>query len=384
MRYTKILFKVIAGVAFVGATAAVSFAGLNPTAPGLPTVTVTGYGGGALPNNQLSGMCVACHNRAVYGTTIASHFVFDDAHRTNSGGGWTSADYTKTGAPRDGGQYFHVTAWTTAGIWSKYGNFATKTSETGAPAGSVGYELATKNIGLAALAADEIICESCHNIVKNVAGGNNLVEAPGDVIAPAGAQAWTDSKVATLCVGCHGWLYDSNAANDNNNMAAGGNFDNTWNLLGEAAAAAKKDSNAAEWKNDGVKHNVNHHVMSGDVRAPGIATAMVNWSPTTAFDPNQTHRMTTTPIAGAGYAVKATWEAGFRQAAVATNFSCLSCHTVAHGGAIRTGASILRGTTTGPAATGALDRISDGRSWKDQDANVAAGVGTWCQNCHKN
>lgn len=383
MRYTKILFKVIAGVAFVGATAAVSFAGLNPAGPGLPTVTVTGYGGGPLANNQLSAMCVACHNRAVYGTTMASHFVFDDAHRTNSGGGWTSADYSKTGTPRDAGQYFHISAWSTAGIWSKYGNFTTKLSETAAPAGSVGFELATKGVALATLQSDEIICESCHNIVKNVAGGNNLVEKPGDVTTPTGALAYTDSKVATLCVGCHGWLYDSNAANAENNMP-NGNYDNVWNMVGETGATVK-NSNAAEWKADGVKHNVNHHVMSGDNRSVAIATAQINWSPTAAFDPTAAHRMDTTVRTAGSYGLKATWGAGFRQAAVATNFSCLSCHTVAHGGALSTGATILRGTANGLATTTALDRINDnGRSWKDQDANVGAGVGTWCQNCHQN
>ena len=385
MRYTKILFKVIAGVAFVGATAAVSFAGMNPASPGLPIVAAYGT---TVANNQMSSMCVACHSGAVYGAGMASHFVFtDSAKPTHSGGGWTNLDYNKATtagtALREGGQYFHLTAWTTAGIWSKYGNFANKVSETAAPANTPGFESTTK-VAASALYTDEIICESCHNIVKNVAGGNNLVEKPGDATTPTGALAFTDSKVATLCVGCHGWLYDSNVVNAENN-GPNGNFDNVWNMVGETGTTVK-NSNAAEFKNDGVKHNVNHHVMSGDNRSATQATAMLNWSPTTQFDSTQAHRMSTAERLGNTYGLKASasWGAGFRPATTATNFSCLSCHTVAHGGALSTGASILRGTANG-AAVSSLERISDGaRSWKDQDANVGAGVGTWCQNCHKN
>lgn len=385
MRYTKILFTALATAAIAGTFAIGAFAGINPASAGLPTVTVTGYGGGPLANNQMSGMCVACHTRLVFGASTATHFVFDDTHATNSGGGWGSADYTKTGAVRNGGEYFHVTEWKAgSGIYSKYGNNTTKLSETAAPAGAVGFEMATGARTLAQLALDEIICESCHNIVKNEAGGNNLVAVPGDLKTPTGANAFTDSKVATLCVGCHGWLYETNAANDCNATALGGNYDNLWNMLGETGAV-RKGGNAAEWKNDGLKHAVNHHVMSGDKRNTVIATAQVNWTPTSQFDGSTSHTIDTTVRTGSGYMLKTPWVSPFVRAATATNFSCLSCHSVGHGGPLSTGASILRGTASGYATTTAIDRLSDGsRTWKDQDANIAAGAATWCQNCHAN
>ncbi len=392
MRYTRNLIKIFAGVAIVAATAAVSFAGVNPAGPGLPSVTVTSYGGGALANNQLSGMCVACHTRTPYGTgaTAATHFVFDDNHHTNTGGGWTSADYSKTGTPRNGAQYFRVTAWSTAGNYSKYGNFTSKLSEVNTNA-TVGYELATKVAATAAaIQTDEVICESCHNIVRNVAGGNNLLELPGDTLGTAGPLAYADSKVATLCVGCHGWLYDASAVNtDCNSMTNGAYADNLWTMVGEAGAI-RKDSNGADWKSDGVKHLVNHHVMSGDKRNLGIANANLNWTPTTTFDVAQAHTMDTTVRAGS-YALKlrTNWGAGFTPLTGAvTNFSCLACHTNGHGGSANTGASILRGTAFGSSVTGTqslvINRINDGRSWKDQDANAGSGTGNWCQNCHQN
>ncbi len=384
MRYTKLLILALASASLIGAVAINSMAGLNPASPGIPSVTISGYGGGAaLPNNQMSAMCVACHTRMVFGASAGSHFVFDDAHQTNSGGGWTSADYSKTGIPRDAGEYFHVTRWAgNDNNFSKYGDLTNKRSATAATAGRVGYELAVTGATNANLATYEIICESCHNIVKNVAGGNNLLDVPGDAIGSSNQYA--ESKVATLCVGCHGWLYDSNAANDNNSMANGAYWDNTWNLVFEATGAAKKNSNAAEFKNDGVKHNINHHVMTGDKRDSFIAAAMINWTPTAQFDSVQTHTMdTTVRPATSGYVLKASWTAPFYRSSVSTNFSCYGCHMQGHGGAVSTGASILRGSASGNATSG-IDRINDGRGWKDQDAKISAGAATWCQNCHAN
>lgn len=384
MRYTKITILVLTVVLLVGSSASMATAGLNPADPGLRSVDAYGITG--IAKNGMSAYCVACHRTTPYGTgagATGTHFVYGGTGlTTNSGGGWVSTDYAKSGE-RDLGQYFHIGAWQTAGIYSKYGNTSTNLSATNAAAGTVGYELAETGVGATTLNGHELICESCHNIVVNVAGGNNLVEHPGR--AGEYGNQFRDSAVATLCVGCHGWMYDSNAANAVNNMSAGGYFDNAWNHIAESTSNAVRDSNAKEWKDDGAAHNVNHHMGTGDARVAAIATAYLNWSPTAAFSSSMTHDpIDTTTRAGFSYTLRATWGTGFARGDDATDFSCLACHAVGHGGHSSVGASILRGTATG-AATTVIQRIGDSstaRNWKDQDRNATAGASTWCQNCH--
>jgi len=378
MRYTKVFITALAVAALIGATVSLAVAGLNPADPGLPTVSAYGE---SIANNGMSAMCVACHNRTPYGTAAGAsgtHFVFGGAGLlTNSGGGYTGS-YSKGGAVRDAGQYFHIGAWTTSGIYSKYGNDTANVSATNAPAGTVGYELATQGVAAATLTGYEIICESCHNIVVNVAGGNNLVDSPGD----APGNQFRDSAVATLCVGCHGWMYDSNAANSVNTMANGGFFDNVWNTVAEAGATVR-NNNEQEYKDDGVPHAINHHMGTGDARVASIAAAYLNWSPTAAFSPNMVHDPIDTSVrAGFSYKLKATWGTGFVRGNDATDFSCIACHAAGHGGHNSVGASILRGTAQGPRTS--IERISDASDWKDQDASATAGSATWCQNCHAN
>lgn len=379
MRYTKIVILALAGALLIGATAVEIQAALSSANPGLPSVTVAGYaGGGAVARNQYSVMCVACHSRIPYSAAgaNATHFVSNDAAPTNSGGGWTATEFNRATAERNGGEYFHIGAWSTAGIYSKYGNVTGPASATNAAAGTVGYELATTGVAAATLNGYDIICESCHNIVRNVAGGNNLVEAPGDQVGAAnGFQEATNS---TLCVGCHGWMYDSNdAANAINVMANNGHYDNAWNGVAEVAGTER--SNNSSHYIGGAKIDMNHHVLTGDAIDQTLATAGLLWRDVYTIPPGSARADITTAVGGnSAMPQQTTWQDGKTKSSVATRLNCLNCHMAGHGGDSTAGASILRDTNLGGRATGSIQRIGDSpRTWWDfTDEN-------FCMDCHQ-
>ncbi len=143
-------------------------AGLNPGNPGLPAMDNV-YGLNGVPNNSASAMCVACHH-AVPLSGRTAHFV----HRAG-----------KTTAAQDRSDKERTATWSGSQSVSKFGDF------TASPPTS-----ATGSVG-------ELICESCHDIVRNVAGGNNLLESslPSDT-RPAQPNTLT-GPTTTLCEGCH-------------------------------------------------------------------------------------------------------------------------------------------------------------------------------------
>jgi hypothetical protein len=382
MRYIKIL---LLGICILALSFGTADAGLNPADPGLA-------GGTATYKLGLSRICIDCHSRIPGGgAQTGTHFVVGpgDGAITRSGGGWTSLN--SYGA-REGREYFRLNMWMGGssghtGTWSKYGDSTDNTSYyTAAAIDNTG--LATTDTTLANYAAREIICESCHNLVKNVAGGNNLV-APmtsGTYTADTGnatqANPWNNGTEATLCVGCHGFMYTSS---DTANAATARYGDDRNSLDG--ALGTEKGNNHAHYV-DGVKRNQNHHVMTGDRIQPSMAAAWLLWRDTSTVDttsagwPSGSEAITTTYTAGARgqFPMLATWDTdgGKAKPSTATDLNCVHCHSAPHSGATTLGASIIRDTNSGGSAADELERLGEGsRAWMGfSDAN-------FCQDCHQ-
>jgi hypothetical protein len=210
----------LCGAAFLGA----AFAGINPANPGLPNVdtSLTGTDNnfyaslGTVPGQRGSVMCVACHTRnpaarTAYRSTkanwnyVGSHFVTRDFTDTAKGGGYTDGTTPKNVrrttntyiadnvGQQNAGQMTVTNGW--------YG-----LPEFGRLTGGVidnNYTSVTTNAG-------QMICESCHNIVRNIGPAKLLATAFANGAATSGAG--TDTKgtsTPVLCIGCHGRM-DSN------------------------------------------------------------------------------------------------------------------------------------------------------------------------------
>lgn len=291
-------------------------AGMNPATLGLPVVDNV-YGlPGSVPLNGASAMCIACHS-AVPVAGKGSHFV-----RNHTGG---TSRTTNGQAAKE-----RLDPWTSTAIRSKYGNFsATVTSVTGSNG--------------------EMICESCHNIINNAAGGNNLVEHSFPWDLRPNQPATLSSNSTTLCEGCH------------------------------VTASLP-----------------NHHPMTGDITSNGLV--LNNTDPNDPFtrvyvdnalNPNGT--LTNLPVGSTSETFYGSVASGTPQ----NRLNCLSCHGNGHTGFTGTGARILRrgwaGASTpnntnpplgvvGTAASG-VDRQFD----KDSSGNVRL-ITNWqplCDACHK-
>ncbi|PLX43720.1 MAG: hypothetical protein C0609_07555 [Deltaproteobacteria bacterium] len=127
----------------------------------LPISTAYGI---PLANNEASTMCVDCHTVEPVnnGGSNGSHFVVHNA------GGAEGFRTTNNSAL----EYLGV--WSSSGGSSKYASPAPPDVGTLSVTGQTG----------------EMICESCHNLLTNIAGGNNLL-----------AEYATEPSV--LCEGCH-------------------------------------------------------------------------------------------------------------------------------------------------------------------------------------
>ncbi|MBI5014215.1 MAG: hypothetical protein HZB55_01835 [Deltaproteobacteria bacterium] len=170
--------------------------GLNPANPGLPTA-VNVYGSTSVTKNGLSAMCVDCHTLSPkpnprgdnpWPGTGGTHFVV-----------WN--DGTGFRATRNAVAYFRLTSWPDAfegslHAYSKYGDTAAGMSKMISNATN---RAATQDTVSGDYAAYEIICESCHNLIVNAAGGNNLLASYREYAA-AGE---TVDDPAKLCEGCH-------------------------------------------------------------------------------------------------------------------------------------------------------------------------------------
>lgn len=272
--------------------------GLNPANPGLPKAS---YGTDNVPNNGASAMCVDCHTVApVVGR--GSHFVHQTSRTTSS------ADQTAKE---------RLLAWSTTTALSKYGNF-----------------VASPPISVTGVKG-EIICESCHNIILNRKGGNNLVESSFNSDLRPAQPNQIDSSTTTLCEGCHV----------------------TASLPG-------------------------HHPMTGDTTSNG--TILSNSDPTSAF--TRLFIDNTNPVP-AGSTSEVIYPG-------ANKVNCISCHGNGHTGYTNTGARILRRGWAGPASitpidykTGVVGAATDGaqRQFDKDPSGVIRLVPNWqplCDACH--
>jgi len=367
----KKLILSLLSVLLLAAAPALSVAGLNPARPGLAPAV---YAGKTLQNNAFSAMCVDCHSRVpVMGTHNGSHFVSKGpdatgADQTNSGGGWGTAGTNSQAGLRDNGQYFKVSAWS-SGAASKYGDLATDNSYSTI---SVGNHTGVVDNTASNYANKEIICESCHNILVNAAGGNNLLST---------IVAQTDDSTASICVGCHGDMYDDDTPSASSQGPTGANA----TVNGTKYANARNTNEVGGGKKgvntihvvEGKVYDMNHHVTTGDVVNAAIVAVGQTWRDTTVISADAILN----PVSNSGTRGQmpqlATWQDGKTKPTTAV--SCLNCHTHGHGGNAYTAASILRDTSALKTAAPAnpTDRLSDaGRGFFDFNDTL------YCNDCH--
>jgi hypothetical protein len=388
MRHLKILVLSL-GTLALGAGAVV--AGMNPNDFGLA-------GGSAAYNTGKSRICIDCHTTVPGNNSAATrgtHFVVgSSADDTRTGGGWTGN--SKNGERRDSA-YFRLAQWPVGGTYSKYGGHNTDNNSyfTGATDNIIA-GLARSDASLGNYTTREIICESCHNLVLNVAGGNNLV-APMTVAtytANTGDNTqvinWQNSDEATLCVGCHGFMYS----------AAGGPIGAPTAAIGARLADTRNniDGGSVLRNNNhrhyigGVAYNQNHHMMSADTFAVATASAGLYWADTLVKDIGTTSGwaagavLSTTPVANARGTMPmlAAWvnDGGKVKASAAGSLNCLHCHSAPHSGDTTMGASILRDTNAAGVntfGTPAIARLGEGstpRDWMNFNDTL------YCNDCH--
>ncbi len=364
--------KQVLAVLCASLLAAPALAGINPASPGLPTADTTNnavssnYTGFTAPNNQASAMCVDCHT--VQPKAGGSHYVnaTSTGGATNSGG--SGIDSTGAITPRDDGAYFKITVWNATDFTGSDG--ISKYADTSVPASYVtdntiaGATTATQDTTASNYAGYDIICESCHNIVNNEAGGNNLLDTMPN-------NEWEDAPVAELCVGCHGFMYT--ALTDQSTTSEPANWGDTRNT--NEVSGGRKGNNEYHWVK-GVAQPQNHHVMTGDIIDSVQASRMVLWTD------NDVVSYTENPIDNTStqgtYPQRATWQNGLTKPS-GGGLNCTNCHAPAHGQGASPAASILRNATytAAPTALGPISRISDRNGWKKIDDL------SFCGQCHE-
>jgi hypothetical protein len=351
-------------------------AGLNPASPGIPG------------NNNLSNACIECHTQTPGGATHqGSHFVYNTAlpaYSTHSGGG---GSYNLGGAAREAGEYFKVTAWAQGGF-SKYGRISDNSSISRANDNATFG--AAKTATDAEFQGGEIICESCHNLVHNVQGGNNLlapmtsatVNGTAQVLAAAVGTPATNAPEAPLCVGCHGFMYTGGAApspsgtyyaDSRNNSDFGG---------------AKKGNNNAHYIN-GVKMAQNHHVGTGDPIANSLAAQGYLWRDVLSVptDGEVAAINTSTATTRGQMPQQASWSQTDGSIKLKpTNplwLNCMNCHAEPHSGLNGTAASILRDQDAGGTFTSTSSR-QDGilRIGEASRGYMGFSDTNYCNDCH--
>lgn len=371
----------ILSVLLIGVAPLYVLAGLNPAAPGLPTATYSASFKGV--NNQFSSMCVDCHTRNPSGgLDNGSHFVsrgpgvvaaVGDNNATHSGGGWP--DDSQEGF-RENGAYFKVVNWTGSAASSKYGVIGGDNASRSYT--NAGNHTGVVNTTVADYKNYEIICESCHNILKNVAGGNNLLETP-----PTQAQA-----ESLMCTGCHGHMYDLDAKSGAAGATAPAGANDTVNTAKYQAYINETDGSGRKTVNTihtilGVKYDMNHHVTTGDKVNDVLVGVGQAWRDTTVIDPNAVIGSASSGATTRGQMPQTDWVD--TKTKTSPNINCVNCHAIGHGGWRYTGASILRDTTVisgGVAPPTGVERLGEEkasgvtRSWLDFDDT------RYCNDCH--
>lgn len=375
MRPFRILMLVFGAFALC---AGMAEAGLNPANPGLAV------------SNGSSAMCINCHTAAPGGNTHwGSHFIFNPADSparpTNSGGGNIAGGLN---AARTAGQYFKTTQWTGSTgstSYSKYGRSADNASVSAANDNATyggAVFLAASN---ASYQGYQVICESCHNVVRNVAGGNNLVAPMTAMTAAQQTQVapWNATNEATLCVGCHGFMYTTDAANAGTTNYADARNTSEW--------GGGKGNNHFHRIN-GAQFNQNHHVMSGDTIAAAQATAGILWRDVNSLPSDGAAAALDVTSARGQMPQRAAWlntDGSGKVKAGAANFNCVTCHSQPHSGNNETAASILRDADAGgvviadtrPAAVQHTYRIGEGAGG-NQRAWMGFSDVQYCNDCH--
>ncbi len=216
----KTAIAILAVFAFAAAAlTGVAVAGINPVNFGLPTVALaTGDNNfynltvAAVPGQQASVMCVACHSRNpgsrdLYRTTngfsyMGSHFVtqFFSANETSKGGGYTDGSGTKARATRGAAG---ATAIYMADNTS--GNMTVANGWYARPKYGVNAGIPDNTYLPRTATSPQLICESCHNIVGNIGPAKLLAYGMANGTATSGTSgAAKGSQVPVLCIGCHG------------------------------------------------------------------------------------------------------------------------------------------------------------------------------------
>ena len=382
MRGTKSIL-LVASLA-VGSVAA---AALNPASPGLPTVTKSTMALQPLANNGMSAMCVDCHTLAPVASQ-ASHWASSYAANTTHTGG-SGINSSNASVTRTTGEYLGLDPWVKSsnatipgGITSKYGNSSNKHSVTPTKTPNGIADTLAKGTGYDGF---ELICESCHNIILNSVGGNNLLDVENGGTTNVD---WISGPVANLCVGCHGFEYTINAANST--APANFYYSDARNFDGGGTQRGNNEYHwAANASGSQVPFAQNHHVMTGDNIDNTRAAAGILWTD------NIVVSYTDTPIANnsarGSYNVAKAWT-HLTKSSTAANFNCTNCHNPGHRGDLTEGASILRYTGTGDLG-GTAANIGSGATLIPQAINRISdryASGGWkkfqdykfCNQCH--
>lgn len=210
---TKSRFVLFAILAILVAPLA-ALAGINPASSGLPDVTLTTGDNNfynisqTVPGNRASVMCVACHTRNPAARTpfrntngfgyVGSHFVTQFTNDTSEGGGYADGSGTKTRANRiAGGIYMadnNPANMTIANNW--YGLPRYAYDNGGALANTVDPQAQ----------AAQMICDSCHSIVRNLGTAKLLATgfANGGTTTSTALMGVPGTTTPVLCIGCHG------------------------------------------------------------------------------------------------------------------------------------------------------------------------------------
>ncbi len=190
-------------------------AGINPASYGLPPVTFTSGAvtdnlfyniAATVPGRQASAMCVKCHTRnpsyrtqyrASNGTGLeylGSHFVTRTFADTNPGGGYPDSDKSVRGTPI-------YMADNITGLGPNFFGIP----KYGALVGGVPDNTTNRAIGTYPGTSAQIICESCHNILRNIGPAKLIAQGFANGAATSGAGANTKGSTdPILCIGCHG------------------------------------------------------------------------------------------------------------------------------------------------------------------------------------
>lgn len=405
-----------------------ALAGINPLAPGLPgqallgdtaddwTMTDTkGYGAELVEGNGASAMCVECHSvnpsRYViepaelgdYSTTANTYVIARGASNADAGN-WGSHTvtnalvgtvgvfgYSNSGGgfsggfagARNNGEYLKLTAWANNGV-SKYGNGG---SGVTAPDSWVA------TVDTIANADADMICESCHNVLRNTANPDGTGSGNANKLL---LGLYDDNSNDSICVACH-------SGTGNETVSTGyAQFHANGNLMAFNGSSRKR-----------------HHVLTGDnftnygtagydstMWAPKFSNKLTSgWCGTDAFAPSPSPAPTT-------YATSAVAEfrgecnvsgVGTRSsgsllgdivAVNATTILCVNCHRP-HNAKSESGAFIFRSSVVADTFPGAAGTSGVAAGDLAYGIRRQADVGNWtatkiygeyvplCNGCHQ-